>query len=263
MISVAKIHHAIKVKLMLNSNRNWVPRGDKALIFDYIQNENSAQTHSMEEALKILERYTNLDNAIEILDLGCGVGSSFNKFQKTKIKFNWLGLDIEDSSEVNSRTRNDLNFMTYDGVNIPLLDDSVDFIYSHQVFEHVRHPQELLFEVFRVLKKGGYLVGSTSQLEPFHSRSFWNFTPYGYVTLLKTAGFNEILVKPGIDGLTLIIRGLLPNKRMINRFFIRESPLNFIIEMMSKLLGFGVEKRSTLKLQFSGHFVFIARKQSN
>lgn len=207
----------------------------------------------------------SLDKAWEILDLGCGVGNSFEELQKLPIKFNWLGLDIEDSPEVNRRTRDDLNFLTYDGLHIPLPNESVDLIYSHQVFEHVRHPQELLVEVVRVLKKGGYLVGSTSHLEPFHSRSFWNFTPYGYVTLLKTAGFSEILVKPGIDCLTLIIRSLLRyyKSRMINRFFRRESPLNIVIETMSRLLGFGVERRCALKLNFSGHFVFIARKQSN
>lgn len=148
------------------------------------------------------------------------------------------------------RIRDELNFLTYDGVDLPLSHDSVDIIYSHQVFEHVRHPQELILEVFRVLKEDGYLVGSRSQLEPFHSRSLWNFTPYGYVTLLKSAGFSEFFVKPGIDGLTLIIRSLVRNSlsRMFSIFFSRESPLNFVIETSSRVLGFGVKQRCSLKL---------------
>ena len=248
---------------MLNSNQPWVPTGDNALIFEYLPKDNSAQTNSMREAIKVLERYENLDKAIEILDLGCGVGSSFEKFKISNKKFNWSGIDIEESPEVNSRVRNDLNFLTYDGVYIPLPENSVDIIYSHQVFEHVRHPQELLFDTLRVLKKDGYFVGSTSHLEPFHSRSFWNFTPYGYVTLLKTAGFSDIVVKPDIDSLTLIVINLLryPNNKLVKRFFSKESPLNYTIEMTSKILGLGVERRSALKLKFSGQFVFIAQKR--
>lgn len=210
---------------MLNSNQSWAPTGDSALIFDYLPKDNSFQTTSMKEAIKVINQHEK-DEDIKILDLGCGVGSSFNKFQASQVKFHWTGLDIEDSPEVNGRTRHNLNFLTYDGIHIPLPDNSIDLIYSHQVFEHVRHPQELLCESLRVLKEGGYFVGSTSQLEPFHSRSLWNFTPYGYVTLLKTAGFGEIVVKPGIDGLTLIIRSLLkyPITKIVNIFFNRESP---------------------------------------
>lgn len=44
------------MKVMLYRNHPWVPTGDNALIFDHLPNDNSAQTHSMREALKIIER---------------------------------------------------------------------------------------------------------------------------------------------------------------------------------------------------------------
>lgn len=120
---------------MLTSARTWVPTGDNALIFNYLPDDNSAQTHSMPEAIKILERYEKSEQSLKVLDLGCGIGSSFEKFEKSQKKLSWIGLDIEDSPEVNSRIRNDLQFLTYDGVHIPLPSDSVDLIYSHLCIE--------------------------------------------------------------------------------------------------------------------------------
>lgn len=49
----------------------------------------------------------------------------------------------------------DVEFRTYDGVNLPFGDGTLDLVFSHDVFEHVRRPKELLEECFRVLAPGG------------------------------------------------------------------------------------------------------------
>ena len=59
------------------------------------------------------------------------------------------------------------------------------------------HPEPLLAEVARVLRPGGRLAGSTSHLEAFHSRSIWNYTPYGLMLLLEEAGLELVEVQPG------------------------------------------------------------------
>lgn len=235
-------------------------RGDNALIRGYLPKDSSCQTHSVKEAVKILSGYGG--SVIEFLDLGCGDGNSYSHFSGIK-GLNWTGIDIEESPEVNARKRNDLRFLTYDGVDIPLPDNSVDIIYSNQVFEHVRYPEALLRNAYRVLKKNGLLVGSTSHLEPFHSRSLWNFTPYGFACLLQSAGFKDILLKPGIDGMTLNLRHILGRARirlLSDVFYKRESPLNFAIEAFTRLMGIGVERRSAIKLGVSGQFIFISGK---
>ncbi len=162
-----------------------------------------------------------------------------------------------------ARTRKDAEFRTYDGIHLPFRPDTVDLVYSHQVFEHVRHPESLLLEVRRVLRPGGHFVGSTSHLEPFHSRSLWNYTPFGFCVLLKQAGFHSITVRPGIDGPSLIARKLLSFLRLaglFSLFFIRESPLNSLLELFSRLLGMETRRRNAIKLMFSGHFCFSGRK---
>lgn len=238
--------------------------GDNSLLIDHLPDDTSSQTYAMKEILSILNNNFKKGDLIQILDLGCGTGGSFDEFRSAGIEFSWVGVDIEDSQEVRSRVRKDLNFMTFNGIDIPLPDESVNLVYSHQVFEHVRNPEELLLEIHRVLKHGGYFIGSTSHLEPFHSRSLWNFTPYGFVTLLKTSNFDSILLRSGIDGLTLMIRrllGFIKLGNLLDIFFKYESPLNCLTEAFAKLIRMDTKKKNALKLLFSGHFVFIASKK--
>lgn len=197
------------------------------------------------------------------MDLGCGAGASYNSFSARKGNIVWVGVDIGDSAEVLARPQITLPICTYDGTRIPLADSSADVIYSRQVFEHVRRPEPLLAEVHKVLKPGGLFVGSTSHLEPFHSRSYWNYTPYGFCVLLRDAGFGSIQVRPGIDALTLIGRrgfSYLKLAKLFEPFFKIESPMNLFLESALRLLGQPAGIRNAFKLLFSGHFCFSARK---
>ena len=239
----------------------WLSSGDAALVSPYVSQTSSRQTSSRREVAERLRASPR--PAWRVLDLGCGTGASHDLLAAAAPLERWIGLDIADSPEVRLRARRDLAFVTFDGVHIPLAAGAFDLVYSHQVFEHVRHPQALLGEVARVLAPHGMFVGSTSQLEPFHSRSFWNYTAYGFAELLKEAGFREIEVLPGIDGRTLTVRrvfSFVKLTRPFDFFVERDSPLNLAIELSGRLLGLGARTRALLKLVFAGQFVFVARK---
>ncbi len=79
--------------------------------------------------------------------------------------------------------------------NSPWLSPRAQELDSQSVGEwmrkHVRHPDALAAEIFRVLKPGGKLIGSVSQLEPFHSYSIFNFTTWGLVTVFTESGLGE------------------------------------------------------------------------
>jgi SAM-dependent methyltransferase len=251
---------------MKNHSRHWSPRGDTKLLYEFLPGDSSRQTDGLREARRVLSQFTPANAPVTLLDLGCGTGTSFAELSDEKREMRWVGLDIMDSQEVISRARANLAFCAYDGVHIPLADQSVDIVYSRQVFEHVRHPQLVIEEAHRVLKQNGVFVGSTSHLEPFHSRSYWNYTPYGFCLLLRDAGFNSIVVRPGIDSLTLIGRRLLSYLRLsavFDPFFTLESPANLFLEAVLRLSGQPAERRNALKLLFSGQFCFSARKQPN
>ena len=196
-----------------------------------------------------------------VMDLGCGSGDSVDFFREKNEEVRWVGVDIEGSPEVMQRTRADAEFRTFDGVHVPFESDSFDLVYSRQVFEHVRRPAELLREVQRVLRPTGLFVGSTSHLEPYHSYSFWNYTPLGFYELLEEAGFDLVEMRPGIDGLTLLVRRALGCPKVFDRFFRSESPLNLVIELASRIAGKNPGWSNAAKLLFSGHFCFVAAKR--
>lgn len=190
----------------------------------------------------------------QILDLGCGLGSSYDLFRRLMPCAHWVGVDIPDSVEALARSR-DLDVVYFDGVNIPLGTETVDFIYSSQVFEHVRHPEPLLREMRRVLQPSGTVAMSISSLQPYHSRSYWNFTPWGFRRIAEDAGFKVRKMRPGIDAITLIERQLAGNDPAFNRFFSEESPLNKKIEQDLRAKGANNKIINLRKLEFCGVFL--------
>ncbi len=206
------------------------------------------------------EAVRHLSGAGRILDLGCGEGDSEAFFSEVDPNADWFGVDIEDSPEVRARRHTDGAVATFDGTNLPFRDGAFDLIYSHQVFEHVRHPDELLRDVARVLGPGGRFVGSVSYLEPYHSYSIFNFTPYGVMRVLQDAGLELEALSPGIDGPTLIARQVFNRARFFQAFF-RHSPFNLAIGGLGRAFGLRHEHINFLKLQFTGQICFAARKR--
>jgi SAM-dependent methyltransferase len=250
----------------MRTGSEWMPKGDNALLMPYLPADSSGQSHSLKEAVRVCKELEGNGHRFQLLDLGCGRGDSQAMLrEQLRTDFHWIGLDIADSPEVRLRVAKGEHFYTYDGIHIPFRDHSIDLVYSHQVFEHVREPRSLLQEVYRVLRPGGFFVGSTSHLEAFHSRSVWNYTPYGFAELIHEAGFGSVKVRPGIDGFTLLARRLLAMAKaggLFSPFFQRESPFNIAVEVGGRLLKLNVERRCALKLLFCGHFVFVAERGS-
>jgi SAM-dependent methyltransferase len=222
---------------------------------------NLPQDHSRQRnAWQLAEPLLRARPVQTVLDLGCGDGNSADRFQQAHPGIRWVGVDIEASPEVSARTRSDVEFHTFDGVHLPFAADSFPLVFSNQVFEHVRNPPELLAEVRRVLQPGGLFVGSTSHLEPFHSYSFGNFTPYGFKVLVEAAGLELVEIRPSIDSLTLIVRRLLGMPKLFDRWWDRESPLNRVISLRGRLKKESVVEVNAMKLLFCGQFSFICRK---
>jgi SAM-dependent methyltransferase len=205
-----------------------------------------------------------------VLDVGCGPGASADLFLKASPTAHYIGADLEWSPAIEQRRRIDVEFITFDGVHLPLEDGSVDGAFSKQVFEHVRHPQDLLADIVRVLRPGGLFAGSTSQLEPYHSLSFWNYTPHGLRVLFEAAGLEVLELRPGIDSVALIgLRALelMPARlsgqvhpRLANRWWRVESPVNRLIELRGRMQRMQAEEINLAKLLLAGQIAFLARR---
>lgn len=197
-----------------------------------------------------------------ILDLGCGDGASVDFFRALLPGFDWVGLDVADSPEARTRTRGDAAFLVFDGTSIPTADSAFDLVFSRQVLEHVRHPDTLVREVARVLAPGGYFLGSVAYLEPYHSFSIFNLTPYGLWRVLGEAGLTILELRPGVDGPSLMVRQLLGRPRVLGKLF-RQSPWNLLLGVAAAAFRLGQPERNYLKLQFAGHVCFLARKRAH
>ncbi|HEY7453863.1 MAG TPA: class I SAM-dependent methyltransferase [Thermoleophilaceae bacterium] len=198
--------------------------------------------------------------ASSVLDLGCGPGNSVDLFRAVVPDVRWTGADIAESAEVAERIRTDAEFVTFDGRRLPFDDAAFELVFCKQVLEHVEHPRELVGEVARVLAPGGHFAGSTSQLEAFHSRSTFNWTPYGLTRVVEDAGLEVVELRPVIDGFTLVVWRALGLPRFFHRWWARESPPYRAIDLAARAMRLDARTRNQIKLVLSGQFAFLARR---
>ena len=171
----------------------------------------------------IADDYAGRLRARRVLDVGCGAGDSVDLFRSVVPDVQWVGADIASSPEVATRTRTDAEFVTFDGRRLPFDDAAFELVFCKQVLEHVEHPREFVAEAARVVGPGGHFAGSTSQLEGFHSRSTFNWTPYGFTRVAEDAGLEVLELRPVIDGFTLVAWQALNLPNFFLRWWARES----------------------------------------
>jgi SAM-dependent methyltransferase len=200
---------------------------------------------------------------VNVLDLGCGAGLSRDLFSSLNEQCSWHGAEVADSPELQAAGAHSSAITFFDGVNLPWDDGSFDLVYTNQVLEHVRRPEALLAEVLRVLRPGGMLAGSVSYLEPYHSLSLFNYTPYGLITVLRDAGFHVAELRPGQDCWSVILRQMVGGSPRLSRFLRMLSPFAAAVRAVGCTCGLDSKTRNFLKIQFAGHLCFLAHKKAS
>ena len=129
-----------------------------------------------------INKYSNLITG-KCMDFGCG-SKPYEKLFETD---EYYGVEIESDSKINGITY-------YDGKHLPFENDYFDSIVSFQVFEHVINLDEIVVELNRVLKKGGYMLISVPFLWAEHLKpyDYRRFSSFGIQEYLKKNGFEII-----------------------------------------------------------------------
>jgi ubiquinone/menaquinone biosynthesis C-methylase UbiE len=136
-----------------------------------------------EMRVKMLQAYEP-NEALKVLDLGCGDGVAEIFVQQYFTNWQVEGIDVSKESIEMAKQQQlaNSNFAVYDGIHIPFADESFDVVFVAGVLHHVEFSlhEGMLKEMKRVLKKGGRLI-------------IYEHNPFNPLTryLVKTCVFDE------------------------------------------------------------------------
>jgi len=107
-----------------------------------------------------LKKFIPLEKEIVIVDFGCGNGQIIQEIKKINLKAEYIGLDVSETALKSAKTiLPDCKFYKIeDGGKLPLKNNSVDFIFSSEVIEHIYDTENAFSEISRILKSGGKLL---------------------------------------------------------------------------------------------------------
>ena len=127
----------------------------------------------------------------DVIDLGCGIMPYKQLILSEKNVTSYTGIDLKVNPEQNVYPD-----ICWDGKTIPVESGSIDALLLTEVIEHLQNPVEVLLEVNRVLKKDGFIIGSTPFFWPLHEvpNDKQRFSPYGLEHVLHQAGFSSISI---------------------------------------------------------------------
>ena len=110
------------------------------------------------------------------LDLGCGTGEMLKLILQEDTHKELCGIDLSEKmlAVAKSKLPEQVKLILGDSESLPFSDNAFDVVYCNDSFHHYPAPQNVLREVYRVLKPGGtFLMGDCWQ--PLVGRAIMNF----------------------------------------------------------------------------------------
>lgn len=123
-----------------------------------------------EIVLDLLREFIKPDD--RVLNLGCGVGAYSHYIAQRFNRTEALSLDVNLKSLKAGKEHNYITApINADALHLPLGEQAFEIVLMTEVIEHLKEQSQLLSEVRRVTRNGGYLVLTTS---PIKSDMFYN-----------------------------------------------------------------------------------------
>ena len=158
------------------------------------------------------------------LDIG-SMNAPYKKLLNVK---EYLTLDINPKSKPD---------IIGDVHNIPSKNDAFDTVIATELLEHVKHPDKVVSEIHRILKKNGVCILSTRFAYEYHPgpKDYYRFTQDSLGLLFKD--FSDVKIIPHGNRIQLIWS--IINVGKIQNLFNLLNPLFGLISFKSKNLPLG------------------------
>lgn len=156
------------------------------------------------EIFAFLESNTNFLSG-NLLDFGGGSKPYQDLFKNSQNYF---------SIEVFSNKENLKSDIYYNGSELPFADNTFDSILCTEVFEHVEKLDDVIDELYRVLKPGGRMIVTTPFMCMEHEMPY-DFRRFSFNGLLKLMKKNKFKI--------------LASQKLLNNFHVFFQTLNFYI----------------------------------
>jgi SAM-dependent methyltransferase len=116
--------------------------------FDFRDDYLASRGAKAEKILKVLQREIRDTAHTSLLDIGCSQGQITRRLSKD------FGFVVGVDTDLGERA-GAFYFIQADGCRLPIVSSRFDVVLLNHVLEHVSWPENLLAEVWRVLKPGG------------------------------------------------------------------------------------------------------------
>ena len=140
----------------------------------------------------------------KVLDIGCGQSPYKRLLDGEKTQY--FGIDIEQAAENFDYDNSDITH--FDGQHIPFPDNSMDCLICTEVLEHSSNPQQLVDEMYRVLKNDGIGILTVPWSARYHyiPYDYYRYTPSSLANLFQN--FSIKIVPRGTD-ITVIVSKII------------------------------------------------------
>ncbi|MEX5215005.1 MAG: class I SAM-dependent methyltransferase [Nitrospiraceae bacterium] len=171
----------------------------------------------LREARRVYDFYRSFASVEgrDILEIGPGQTLEVLEQARKARARSCTALDVVAYFTPDQAARRGLNYVLYDGREIPLPSAQYDLIWSHNAFEHLRYPALVIRECARLLRPGGLLIAQVDLADHAVYRSgdrrrlfdclkyplwLWNLMKWNrssYVNRLRKSEWRAILSEAG------------------------------------------------------------------
>lgn len=176
------------------------------------------------EIVRSFEKYRRNNR---FLDVGCGAGTLLS----VALKENWNAEGVEVSQpSVDFLRSKGIKVFHGDLASADFEDNSFDVVTSVETLEHISAPENILKEVYRILRPGGLFWGTTPHGNGASARLLgtdWTcIAPPEHLHLFSVKGIRKLMAEHGFRNIKILTEGVNPAEIKNNFRFSKKEKIN-------------------------------------